>query len=136
MNKILNICVNNDTLCLAKSQIIDYSLLVIINTNTKKLRFGIIDYVQHYTLEKILESRIKQILRGNEPTIIEPEKYKKRFKKAIKKYFIAMCIQNEKMAKGANRPEMMVDQEDVDEDEETPDSRQHREKTGREGEDG
>ena len=40
------------------------------------------------------------------------------------------------MAKGANRPEMMVDQEDVDEDEETPDSRQHREKTGREGEDG
>ena len=45
MNKILNVCVNNDTLCLAKSQIIDYSLLVIINTQTKKLRFGIIDYV-------------------------------------------------------------------------------------------
>ena len=107
MNKILNICVNNDTLCLAKSQIIDYSLLVIINTETKKLRFGIIDYVQHYTLEKILESRIKKILKGNEPTIIEPEKYKRRFKKAIKKYFIAMCIQNEKAVRGSRQIEVM-----------------------------
>jgi 1-phosphatidylinositol-3-phosphate 5-kinase len=92
MNKILNICVNNDTLCLTKAQIIDYSLLVIINTRTKRLRFAIIDYVQHYTLEKMLETRFKKFWKGNEPTIIEPEKYKKRFKKAIKKYFVAMCI--------------------------------------------
>jgi 1-phosphatidylinositol-3-phosphate 5-kinase len=56
MHKILNVCVNNDTLCLAKSQIIDYSLLVIINKKTKKLRFGIIDYVQHYNLEKKFET--------------------------------------------------------------------------------
>ena len=80
MNKILNVCVNNDTLCLAKSQIIDYSLLVIINTKTKKLRFGIIDYVQHYTLEKMLETRIRKLWKGKDPTIIEPEKYKNRFK--------------------------------------------------------
>ena len=65
---------------------------------TRKLRFAIIDYVQHYTLEKILETRFKKFWKGNEPTIIEPEKYKKRFKKAIKKYFIAMCHQNEILA--------------------------------------
>lgn len=97
MNKILNICVNNDTLCLSKSQIIDYSLLLIINTKTKKLRFGIIDYVQHYTLERMLEMRFKRLIRGSEPTIVDPESYKKRFVEAVKKYFIAMCIQNEKM---------------------------------------
>ena len=96
MHKILNICVNNDTLCLAKAQIVDYSLLVIINKKTKKLRFGIIDYVQHYNLEKKFENQFKKIWKGNEPTIIEPEKYENRFKKAIRKYFIAMCIQNEK----------------------------------------
>ena len=44
----------------------------------------------------MLETRFKKFWKGNEPTIIEPEKYKRRFKKAIKKYFIAMCIQNEK----------------------------------------
>mmetsp|Transcript_8646 Transcript_8646/g.14642 ORF Transcript_8646/g.14642 Transcript_8646/m.14642 type:complete len:123 (-) Transcript_8646:9-377(-) len=96
MNKILNICVNNDTLCLSKSEIIDYSLFVIINTRTKKLRFGIIDYVQQYNLEKMLETRIKKFIKRNEPTIIEPERYKKRFKNAIRRYFIGMCIQNEK----------------------------------------
>ena len=94
MAKILNLCVNNDTLCLSKSQIIDYSLLVVINTATKQIRFGIIDYVQHYTYEKYFETKIKKIWKGHEPTIIDPEKYKKRFKKAIKRYFIAMCIQN------------------------------------------
>ena len=95
---------------------------MIINTNTKKLRFGIIDYVQHYTLEKILESRIKKILKGNEPTIIEPEKYKKRFKKAIKKYFIAMCIQNEKGMKGNSiKQEMSIAREEELVNDESPD---------------
>lgn len=100
MNKILNICVNNDTLCLSKSQIIDYSLFVVINTRTKKLRFGIIDYVQHYTLEKMLENKFKKMIKRNEPTITEPERYKKRFKNAVKRYFIGMCVQNEKSDAG------------------------------------
>jgi len=71
-------------------------MFVIINTKTKKIRFGIIDYVQHYTIEKMFEMHIKKIWKGNEPTIIEPEKYKQRFKKAIKKYFVAMCIQKQR----------------------------------------
>ena len=46
INRILHICINNDTLCLSKSNIVDYSLLTIIDTKRKKVRFGIIDFVQ------------------------------------------------------------------------------------------
>ena len=45
----------------------------------------------------MFETTFKKITRLNEPTIIHHEKYKQRFKKAIKKYFVAMCIQNEKL---------------------------------------
>ena len=45
INRILHICINNDTLCLSKSNIIDYSLLTIVDKKHKKVRFGIIDYV-------------------------------------------------------------------------------------------
>lgn len=45
INRILHICINNDTLCLSKSNIVDYSLLTIIDTKRKKVRFGIIDFV-------------------------------------------------------------------------------------------
>jgi len=50
-------------------------------------------------------------LKGNEPTIIEPEKYKRRFKKAIKKYFIAMCIQNEKAIRGARQVDVATNEQ-------------------------
>ena len=93
MNRILQICINNDTLCLSKSNIIDYSLLTIIDVKRKKIRFGIIDYAQQYTLDKIFESKLKNIMSGGEvPTIIDPDKYKIRFKRAMKKYFVGMCI--------------------------------------------
>lgn len=54
----------------------------------------------------MFETRFKKFWKGNEPTIIEPEKYKKRFKKAIKRYFVAMCIQNEKIDK-YERPQQL-----------------------------
>ena len=93
INRILHICINNDTLCLSKSNIVDYSLLTIIDTKKKQVRFGIIDYVQQYTLDKIFESKFKNIINGGEaPTIVDPEKYKQRFKKAMKRYFVGMCI--------------------------------------------
>ena len=45
MRSILKICINNDSLFLAKSNIVDYSLLAIINKTRKTIRFGIIDYI-------------------------------------------------------------------------------------------
>lgn len=53
---LLHICINNDSLCLSKTNIVDYSLLTIINKNTKRVRFGIIDYLQMYTIERQIES--------------------------------------------------------------------------------
>ena len=71
------------------------------------------------TLEKMLETRFKKFWKGNEPTIIEPEKYKRRFKKAIKKYFVAMCIQNEKAVESLDETQGdLIREIDDEEDEE------------------
>jgi len=59
-------------------------------------------------------------LKGNEPTIIEPEKYKRRFKKAIKKYFIAMCIQNEKAIRGARQVDVATNEQAPQESSDPP----------------
>jgi len=97
INRILHICINNDTLFLSKSNIVDYSLLTIIDSKRKKVRFGIIDYMQQYTLDKIFEGQFKRIInRGEVPTIVEPDKYKYRFKRAMKRYFIGMVSQDDK----------------------------------------
>ncbi len=55
LNRILHICINNDTMFLSKCNIVDYSLLTIIDKKRKKVRFGIIDYMQMYNLDKIFE---------------------------------------------------------------------------------
>jgi hypothetical protein len=99
INRILQICINNDTLILSKANIVDYSLLTIIDTKRKKVRFGIIDFVQQYSLDKVFEVQFKRIInRGEVPTIVDPEKYKYRFKRAMKGYFIGMVTQEEKSA--------------------------------------
>jgi hypothetical protein len=54
------------------------------------VRLGIIDYNQQYNFEKTLESFVKSNLSSEEPTIIQPEAYKQRFRVAMDKYFVAM----------------------------------------------
>ena len=77
---LLSICVGNDTLCLSKQNIIDYSLLAVIDTVKKKIRFGILDYCQMYTFDKKLETQLKTIVNfGGLPTIIPPDPYRIRF---------------------------------------------------------
>lgn len=63
--KILMICINNDSLFFSRSNIVDYSLLVIIDKEKKTIRFGIIDYIQQYTMEKMVESKFKAIMAGD-----------------------------------------------------------------------
>lgn len=82
------ICINNDSLFFSRSNIVDYSLLVIIDKEKKTVRFGIIDYIQQYTMEKMVESNFKAIVTGDVPTIVDPNPYKTRFQEAIRKYFI------------------------------------------------
>jgi hypothetical protein len=99
INRISQICINNDTLILSKANIVDYYLLTIIDTKRKKVRFGIIEFVQQISLDKMFEGQFKRIInRGEVPTIADPEKYKYRLKSAMKRYFIGMVNQEEKSA--------------------------------------
>ncbi|KAK1277607.1 putative 1-phosphatidylinositol-3-phosphate 5-kinase FAB1C [Acorus gramineus] len=85
----------NDTSFLASVDVMDYSLLVGLDEERKELIIGIIDFMRQYTWDKHLETWVKAsgILGGpkNEtPTIISPKQYKKRFRKAMSTYFLAV----------------------------------------------
>lgn len=98
MKRMLKIAIANDSLYLSKHSIIDYSMFVIINPETKRIRIGIIDYIQQYTFEKELESFVKHKMSSikEDPTIIPPEAYKQRFRTAMDTYFVAVVPDNEK----------------------------------------
>ncbi|KAJ3694828.1 hypothetical protein LUZ60_000205 [Juncus effusus] len=85
----------NDTSFLATVDVMDYSLLVGIDEEKKELVIGIIDYLRQYTWDKQLETWVKAsgILGGpknTSPTVISPSLYKKRFRKAMSKYFLTL----------------------------------------------
>ncbi|XP_043699937.1 putative 1-phosphatidylinositol-3-phosphate 5-kinase FAB1C [Telopea speciosissima] len=93
--KVLERAVWNDTAFLASIDVMDYSLLVGVDEERKELVLGIIDYIRQYTWDKHLETWVKAsgILGGpkNEsPTVISPNLYKKRFRKAMSSYFLTV----------------------------------------------
>jgi len=87
--RLLRASVFNDTLFLAKQDVMDYSLMVAVDEAKKELVVGIIDCIRTYTWDKQLESWIKQ--RGlaggsrNRPTVTSPKEYKSRFRVAMAK---------------------------------------------------
>ena len=119
MAELLKAAVHNDSLVLCKMNVVDYSLLLIIdenidenskfsminerndkessketayniNTDLKSVRIGIIDYVRKYTWDKQLEHVGKFIINGLEPTIVDPKMYRIRFNKTMNNYFIGL----------------------------------------------
>jgi hypothetical protein len=113
MVELLKFAVHNDSLILSKMNVVDYSLLLIIDDisayypehkkdneihnsgcpicNIKTVRVGIIDYVRKYTWDKQLEHVGKIIInRLQVPTIVNPANYKERFKEAIENFFIGL----------------------------------------------
>ncbi|XP_042444463.1 putative 1-phosphatidylinositol-3-phosphate 5-kinase FAB1D isoform X1 [Zingiber officinale] len=83
----------NDTSFLTSINVMDYSLLVGVDDERGELVFGIIDYLRQYTWDKQLETWVKasMVVPKNElPTIISPKEYKKRFRKFMAKYFLAV----------------------------------------------
>ncbi|KAK6931003.1 Phosphatidylinositol-4-phosphate 5-kinase, core [Dillenia turbinata] len=85
----------NDTSFLASVDVMDYSLLVGVDDESKELVLGIIDFMRQYTWDKHLETWVKAsgILGGPKnasPTIISPKQYKKRFRKAMTTYFLTV----------------------------------------------
>ncbi|KAL4197194.1 hypothetical protein AMTRI_Chr04g187080 [Amborella trichopoda] len=82
----------NDTSFLTSVDVMDYSLLVGVDEESKELVMGIIDFMRQYTWDKHFETWVKAsgILGGPKnaaPTVVSPEQYKKRFRKAMSTYF-------------------------------------------------
>lgn len=80
-------------MCLQSVDVMDYSLLVGVDEEGRELVLGIIDFMRQYTWDKHLETWVKAsgILGGPKnaaPTVISPKQYKKRFRKAMKNYFL------------------------------------------------
>ena len=85
--KLLRASVWNDTLFLARQNVMDYSLMIAIDETRKELVVGIIDCIRTYTWDKKLESWIKD--RGkNRPTVTSPKEYKSRFREAMGRYVL------------------------------------------------
>lgn len=88
--KLLRASVWNDTLFLARQNVMDYSLMIAVDEARKELVVGIIDCIRTYTWDKKLESWIKD--RGfagggrNRPTVTSPKEYKSRFREAMARY--------------------------------------------------
>ncbi|KAL2338829.1 hypothetical protein Fmac_013275 [Flemingia macrophylla] len=91
--RLLERAVWNDTAFLASIDVMDYSLLVGVDEEKHELVVGIIDFMRQYTWDKHLETWVKTsgILGGpknTSPTVISPQQYKKRFRKAMSLYFL------------------------------------------------
>ncbi|KAI4344664.1 hypothetical protein L6164_011863 [Bauhinia variegata] len=91
--RLLERAVWNDTAFLASIYVMDYSLLVGVDEEKHELVLGIIDFMRQYTWDKHLETWVKTsgILGGPRdapPTVISPQQYKKRFRKAMSAYFL------------------------------------------------
>ncbi|KAI1459438.1 hypothetical protein F4805DRAFT_420321 [Annulohypoxylon moriforme] len=90
--KLLRVSVWNDTLFLARQNVMDYSLMIAVDETKKELVVGIIDCIRTYTWDKKLESWIKD--RGfagggrNRPTVTSPKEYKSRFREAMARYIL------------------------------------------------
>lgn len=119
MAELLKAAIHNDSLVLCKMNVVDYSLLLIIDesiedfsnysiineknekeslkdsphfteTLIKTIRVGIIDYVRKYTWDKQLEHVGKYIINILEPTIVDPKMYRQRFIKTMNNYFLGL----------------------------------------------
>ena len=93
--RLLRASVWNDTLFLARQNVMDYSLMIAVDEVKKELVVGIIDCIRTYTWDKRLESWIKD--RGfagggrNKPTVTSPKEYKSRFREAMAR-FVALLF--------------------------------------------
>jgi 1-phosphatidylinositol-3-phosphate 5-kinase len=89
---VLTAAIQNDTEFLSAQSVMDYSLLVGLDSENKELVLGIIDYIRTFTWDKKLETMVKKsgILggQGKLPTIVSPEEYQKRFIEAMHRYFL------------------------------------------------
>ncbi|KRZ35748.1 1-phosphatidylinositol 3-phosphate 5-kinase [Trichinella pseudospiralis] len=84
----LDTAIRDDTAVLSANHIMDYSLLVGVDTDRAVLVFGIVDYLRTYTWDKKIESWVKSVsASGQLPTVISPHLYRLRFIESMDMYF-------------------------------------------------
>ncbi|KAK7343793.1 hypothetical protein VNO77_12828 [Canavalia gladiata] len=91
--RVLQRAVWNDTSFLNSINVMDYSLLVGVDSQKRELVCGIIDYLRQYTWDKHFETWMKSSLvvpKNVLPTVISPREYKKRFRKFMSTYFLSV----------------------------------------------
>ncbi|KAJ4846089.1 hypothetical protein Tsubulata_016727 [Turnera subulata] len=91
--RLLERAVWNDTTFLNSINVMDYSLLVGVDSQRHELVCGIIDYLRQYTWDKQLETWVKSSLvvpKNVLPTVISPREYKKRFRKFMSTHFLSV----------------------------------------------
>ncbi|KAF8213990.1 hypothetical protein K438DRAFT_1660635 [Mycena galopus ATCC 62051] len=87
---VLHEAIKSDAEFLAKSNIMDYSLLLGVDQERKQIACGLVDTIGSYTFAKTLEYKAKQGLNsGKEVTVIPPAEYQDRFVSALEGYFLA-----------------------------------------------
>lgn len=86
---VLREAIRSDADFLAKSNIMDYSLLLGVDEEQKQIACGLVDTIGSYTFSKTLEYKAKQGLNaGKEVTVIPPQEYQERFVNALERYFL------------------------------------------------
>ncbi|KAK9468144.1 hypothetical protein V1512DRAFT_203844 [Lipomyces arxii] len=82
----------NDTLFLGQMNVMDYSLVIAIDSERQQLVVGIIDCLRTFTWDKKLESWVKERGLvgggGKVPTVVTPKQYKNRFREAMERYIL------------------------------------------------
>ncbi|KAF7303780.1 hypothetical protein MIND_00607600 [Mycena indigotica] len=89
---VLQEAIRSDADFLARSNIMDYSLLLGVDQERKQIVCGLVDTIGSYTFAKTLEYKAKQGLNsgtGKEVTVIPPAEYQERFVSALEGYFVA-----------------------------------------------
>ncbi|ODV97519.1 hypothetical protein PACTADRAFT_14061 [Pachysolen tannophilus NRRL Y-2460] len=90
--KLLRTSLWNDTLFLSRMNVMDYSLVIGIDSENQELVVGIIDCIRTFTWDKKLESWVKEKGLvgggGKEPTVVTPRQYKNRFRDAMDRYIL------------------------------------------------
>ena len=82
-----------DTLFLSIINVLDYSMLVGIDSDRMELVVGIIDFMRQYDILKQMErvgKSIPMVVGQEAPTIIQPPLYKQRFTNAMERYFMTV----------------------------------------------
>ncbi|TFK37716.1 hypothetical protein BDQ12DRAFT_684579 [Crucibulum laeve] len=87
---VIREAIKSDAEYLARSNIMDYSLLLGVDEEHKQIACGLVDTIGSYTFAKTLEYKAKHnLISGKDITVIPPIEYQERFVSALEGYFLA-----------------------------------------------